>query len=100
MQLTIDNIPVHVELSEELEDLARIIGDDEKTLHIFQEFQGMNLYFSQKIFRVFEQQKLQAEYQELQKLPNLNQSRILGILANRYGKSKRWIRELVFRGSL
>ena len=88
-----------VELSEELEDLARIIGDDEKTLQILTEFQGMNLYFSLKITRALEQQRLILDYQELQKLPNLSQTKILGILANRYGKSQRWIRELISRGS-
>lgn len=99
MILNINNTPIHFALSEEFENLAEIIGDDEKTLRVLQEFQGMNLYFPQKVGKALFQQRLMEDFKELQKLPNLTITRIHAILAGKYHLSPRWIRELIDRGS-
>jgi hypothetical protein len=98
MKLMINSQPVQVEFNEELEDLARIIGED-KFMQVLHQFSGMNLYFPQKVNRAIERQMMLNDYANLNQLPNITQNRIFSILSARYGKSERWIRELVTRGT-
>jgi hypothetical protein len=97
--LTIDNQPVQVEFPEDIENLARIVADEKKILQILQEFRGSNLYFPQKVNRVIEHQRIISDYRGLTELPNVTNAKVYQILAVRYGKSPRWIREIVMRGT-
>lgn len=99
MHLVIANKPVEMELSPELEQLAEILGDNQKLLELIQAFSGTTIYIPQKINRVVENCRIQSEFDELIRLPNLSRNKVYGILAARYGKTTRWIREIVSRGS-
>lgn len=99
MHLVIANKPVEMELSPEIEQLAEIIGDDEKVLELIQAFSGTTIYIPQKVNREIENYKIQVEFDELIRLPNISRNKIYGILAIRYGKSTRWIREIVSRST-
>lgn len=99
MHLTIANKSVEMELSPEIEQLAEIIGDDQKVLQLIQAFSGTTIYIPQKVNREIENHKILVEFDDLIRLPNLSRNKVYGILAARYGKTTRWIREIVGRGS-
>ena len=99
MHLTIANKQVDVELSPEVEQLAEIIGDEEKLMELIRVFSGTSIYIPQKITREIENRRIQTEFDELIRLPNLSRNKVYGVLAARYGRSARWIREIVGRTS-
>ena len=99
MIIKIQNKPVQVELNPEIEQLAMIIQNDEKLLEVIQAFSGATIYIPQKITREIENRRIAAEFDDLIRLPNLSRNKVYLILANRYGKSTRWIREIVGRTS-
>jgi hypothetical protein len=100
MVLHTEDSDIHVELTEELEDLARMIDDDEKMMEILKNFAGINLYFPQKISKAIEHEKIWNDYRDLCSRPNIPKMRVLTILEERYGISKRWIHEIVTRHQL
>ncbi len=65
MHLVIANKSVEMELSPEIEQLAEIIGDDEKVLQLIQAFSGTTIYIPQKVNREIENHKILVEFDDL-----------------------------------
>lgn len=99
MILKIASKSVELDLNPDLEQLADLLEDDQKFMTIVQAFGGSSLYFPHKISRELENMQIQAEFDELIRLPNLSRNRVYEILGDRFYKSSRWIREIVSRGS-
>lgn len=95
MQIQVGNKQLEVEVPGELEQLAEIIGDDEKLLELVETFSGSSLYFPQKINREIIHHRMRTEFEELITLPNITRNKVYMILAKRYGKSTRWVRTIV-----
>lgn len=91
LQSGILDIPVN----EDIEMLANIIQDDEKMYEVIAAFSGCNIYVPSTLSRVFRQEQMRDDFNNLLKNSQMSKNRAYSLLGARYGLTSRRVRDII-----